>query len=94
MCNRNTLLIGGKRVKRFFLLNIRVFCRVRPLLENEINLGHKMCLLFPNDNFVEIFNHVPSSSSSNAMKTSSKVFEFDRVYEPHTPQGNQFLSNP
>ena len=42
----------------------------------------------------QIFNHVPSSSSSNAMKTSSKVFEFDRVYEPHTQQGNQFLSNP
>ncbi|KAI9503508.1 P-loop containing nucleoside triphosphate hydrolase protein [Coemansia spiralis] len=67
--------------------NIRVFCRVRPLLSEEKNASASLPINFPecdDNNEIEL-----AQSSENALgKTTSKVFpfKFDRVFAPQSSQ--------
>jgi len=65
-----------------FAGNIRVFCRARPLFEDE---GPSV-VEFPDDYTISV--NTGHESSSNAKKD----FEFDRVYGPHVGQGKMILS--
>ncbi|KAK7346054.1 hypothetical protein VNO80_20567 [Phaseolus coccineus] len=60
--------------------NIRVFCRARPLFEDE---GPSV-VEFPDDYTISV--NTGDESSSNAKKD----FEFDRVYGPHVGQAELF----
>jgi len=56
--------------------NIRVFCRVRPLLKFELDQGDTSCLKFPYDNALIVTDE----------KTTEHPFDFDRVYNIDTRQ--------
>jgi len=56
--------------------NIRVFCRVRPLLKFELDQGDTSCLKFPYDNALIVTDE----------KTTEHPFDFDRVYNTGTRQ--------
>jgi len=56
--------------------NIRVFCRVRPLLKFELDLNDTSCLKFPFENSLVVTDE----------KTTEHPFDFDRVYSPNTRQ--------
>merc|ERR1719229_1888177 len=60
--------------------NIRVFCRVRPLLGGELKSGKKTSLIFPVEEDFVI--EVPSELATEGKFT----FEYDRVYKPKTSQ--------
>ncbi|KAG5507000.1 hypothetical protein JKF63_05746 [Porcisia hertigi] len=60
--------------------NIRVYCRVRPLLPKEIADGHKNVMSFPSQGEVKFMD-------SNGRP---KIFEFDEVYSPAVPQASVF----
>jgi len=63
--------------------NIRVFCRVRPILAVELETGDETCVdiaEYPVDN--EIVLHKDEATSNR--------FEFDAVYEPSTTQEHVF----
>lgn len=57
--------------------NIKVFCRTRPLFEDE---GPSV-VEFPDDFTIRI------SANDDNFSNSKKDFEFDRVYGPHVGQG-------
>ncbi|ORX73543.1 kinesin-domain-containing protein [Linderina pennispora] len=71
--------------------NIRVFCRVRPLLGSEKEMADDLPISFPvcdDDNELEVVQ-----GSENAMgKTTSKTFpfKFDRVFSPTATQDEVF----
>ncbi|ETO31642.1 hypothetical protein RFI_05478 [Reticulomyxa filosa] len=56
--------------------NIRVFCRVRPLLPFEIKKGYSECITFP----------VEGSMLIKDDKDQQLKFDFDQVYTPQTSQ--------
>jgi len=56
--------------------NIRVFCRVRPLLQFELDLKDTSCLTFPYENSLIVTDE----------KTTEHPFDFDRVYTSTTRQ--------
>jgi len=56
--------------------NIRVFCRVRPLLPFEIKKGYGECITFPEEGSLMIKDD----------KDQNLKFEFDQVYIPATTQ--------
>nr|CAJ2471146.1 unnamed protein product [Leishmania braziliensis] len=60
--------------------NIRVYCRVRPMLQREIDGGHKDVMSYPSQDEVKF---VDSSGRP-------KLFEFDEVYPPSAPQSRVF----
>lgn len=57
--------------------NVKVFCRVRPLFEEE---GPDI-VEFPDDNTLRI------NTEDESLSNPKKDFEFDRVYGPHVGQG-------
>jgi len=64
-----------------FAGNIRVFCRTRPLFEDE---GSSV-VEFPDDYTIRV------NTGDESLSNSKKEFEFDRVYGPHVGQGNMVL---
>jgi len=60
--------------------NIRVFCRVRPLLRWEIDKGLGSCIHFPHAE--DFILEVPSKDAIGG----KFVFEYDRVYKPNAQQ--------
>ncbi|KAK9166861.1 hypothetical protein Scep_002052 [Stephania cephalantha] len=60
--------------------NIKVFCRVRPLFEDE----GVSAVEFPDDFTIRI------TTGDNLISNPKKDFEFDRVYGPHVGQGELF----
>ncbi|KAJ1442165.1 Spindle pole body-associated protein Vik1/Cik1, microtubule binding domain [Sesbania bispinosa] len=60
--------------------NIRVFCRTRPLFEDE---GPSV-VEFPDDYTICV------NTSDESLSNSKKDFEFDRVYGPHVGQAELF----
>jgi len=56
--------------------NIRVFCRVRPLLPFEISKGYSECITFPTEGALLVKDD----------KDQQIKFEFDQVYTPQTSQ--------
>ncbi|KAK9096692.1 hypothetical protein Sjap_022189 [Stephania japonica] len=60
--------------------NIKVFCRVRPLFEDE----GVSAVEFPDDFTIRI------NTGDNLISNPKKDFEFDRVYGPHVGQGELF----
>ncbi|XP_016201049.1 kinesin-like protein KIN-14B isoform X3 [Arachis ipaensis] len=60
--------------------NIRVFCRTRPLFEDE---GPSV-IEFPNDFTIHV------NTGDESLSNSKKDFEFDRVYGPHVGQAELF----
>ncbi|KAF5747327.1 geminivirus Rep-interacting motor protein-like isoform X1 [Tripterygium wilfordii] len=62
--------------------NIKVFCRTRPLFEDE---GPSV-VEFPDDCTIR----VNTGSGSDNISTPKKDFEFDRVYGPHVGQAELF----
>ncbi|WVZ22657.1 hypothetical protein V8G54_001201 [Vigna mungo] len=60
--------------------NIRVFCRARPLFEDE---GASV-VEFPNDYTVSV------NTGDESLSNAKKDFEFDRVYGPHVGQAELF----
>lgn len=61
--------------------NIRVFCRVRPILKKEIEHGHRKAITFPGDGNLEIHNEDRNSHQS---------FSFDEVFKPSITQTQIF----
>ncbi|KAL2662407.1 hypothetical protein GLYMA_02G041400v4 [Glycine max] len=60
--------------------NIRVFCRTRPLFEDE---GSSV-VEFPDDYTIRV------NTGDESLSNSKKEFEFDRVYGPHVGQAELF----
>ncbi|XP_010277486.1 PREDICTED: kinesin-like protein KIN-14A isoform X2 [Nelumbo nucifera] len=60
--------------------NIKVFCRTRPLFENE----GLSCIEFPDDFTIRV------NTTDDSLSNPKKDFEFDRVYGPHVGQGELF----
>ncbi|XP_050204784.1 kinesin-like protein KIN-14A isoform X2 [Mercurialis annua] len=60
--------------------NIKVFCRARPLFEDE---GPSI-IEFPDDCIIRV------STGDDTIANPKKDFEFDRVYGPHVGQGELF----
>ncbi|XP_014492749.1 kinesin-like protein KIN-14B [Vigna radiata var. radiata] len=60
--------------------NIRVFCRARPLFEDE---GASV-VEFPNDYTISV------NTGDESLSNAKKDFEFDRVYGPHVGQAELF----
>lgn len=60
-----------------FAGNIKVFCRTRPLFEDE---GSSV-VEFPDDYTIRV------NTGDESLSNSKKEFEFDRVYGPHVGQG-------
>ena len=57
--------------------NIKVFCRARPLFEDE-----GPCIIeFPDDCTIRV------NTGDDTIANPKKDFEFDRVYGPHVGQG-------
>lgn len=56
--------------------NIRVFCRVRPLLPFELEKKYKSCIKFPEEGKLVVKDE----------KGGNNSFEFDQVYSPDTNQ--------
>jgi len=61
--------------------NIRVFCRVRPLLPFELNKGYRSCVTFPEEG--QLIVHQADKKSDDIIE---HFFEFDQVYDPETSQ--------
>ena len=64
-----------------FAGNIRVFCRTRPLFEEE---GPSV-IEFPDDYTIRV------NTGDESLSNTKKDFEFDRVYGPHVGQGKMVL---
>ncbi|RDX77860.1 Kinesin-like protein KIN-14A, partial [Mucuna pruriens] len=60
--------------------NIRVFCRTRPLFEDE----GRSVVEFPDDYTIRV------NTGDESLSNSKKEFEFDRVYGPHVGQAELF----
>ncbi|KAL6554907.1 Kinesin-like protein KIN-14A [Orobanche gracilis] len=60
--------------------NVKVFCRVRPLFEDE----GPYVVEFPDDYTVRIY------TGDDSLSNPKKDFEFDRVYGPHVGQATLF----
>lgn len=60
--------------------NIRVYCRVRPMLQKELDGGYTDVMTFPTEDEVKF-----TDASGRP-----KLFEFDEVYSPKDPQSRVF----
>jgi len=61
--------------------NVRVFCRVRPLLGHEMRKGYTSCLDFPEKDQLNV-----ALFDKKSNQTYSHFFEFDKVYPPNSSQ--------
>lgn len=61
---------------------IRVFCRCRPISNEEVNRGNKVCIAFPDDFTVVI--------TGTTREKKGKEFQFDKVYQPKSLQIDVF----
>jgi len=61
--------------------NIRVFCRVRPLLPFELDQGYRSCVTFPEEG--QLIVHQADKKSDDIIE---HYFEFDQVYNPDSTQ--------
>jgi hypothetical protein len=79
--------------------NIRVFCRVRPMADDEKRAGEQAVVSFGEDNAITIGPPASASASSAAAALSggaptvvrAESFEFDRVYDQRSTQEGVFL---
>ncbi|ORC92506.1 C-terminal motor kinesin [Trypanosoma theileri] len=60
--------------------NIRVYCRVRPMLQTELKDGHKNVMQFPSTDELKLVDQ----------NGRPKLYEFDEVYPPEAPQSKVF----
>ncbi|KAH9589199.1 Kinesin motor domain [Trypanosoma melophagium] len=60
--------------------NIRVYCRVRPMLKNELKDGHTNVMQFPSSDELKLVDQ----------NGRLKLYEFDEVYPPDAPQSKVF----
>jgi hypothetical protein len=58
--------------------NIRVFTRIRPLSESEINNGETNTIKF---------------IDQQAIAVNDKIFEFDKCFDPNSTQGKKIKNN-
>mmetsp|Transcript_88 Transcript_88/g.270 ORF Transcript_88/g.270 Transcript_88/m.270 type:complete len:878 (-) Transcript_88:200-2833(-) len=76
-----------KERKRLFNLvqelkgNIRVYCRVRPLLPHELERGETNIVTFPAEGELSLYDDV---------KMAGRLFEFEKVFQPHNQQVDIF----
>ena len=71
--------------------NIRVFCRVRPVVEQEKSAGNNMAdsvVQFPGDERIRVCTPTYYQGSSAAVRVSA--FEFDKTFEPSSSQEQVF----
>ncbi|KAI8912758.1 P-loop containing nucleoside triphosphate hydrolase protein, partial [Gorgonomyces haynaldii] len=69
--------------------NIRVFCRVRPLMESEkAEVGEIAHLSFAEETSIELIQSMESASGSKLSK--SYPFTFDKVFQPESTQKQVF----
>merc|ERR1719483_1481221 len=61
--------------------NIRVFCRVRPMLQFEIKKGYRSCITFPEEG--QLIIHQANKKSDDIIE---HFFEFDQVYNTGASQ--------
>jgi len=61
--------------------NIRVYCRVRPLSQEEVNSEEISAIGFPESDVLSIINPISSQSKS---------FEFEKVFDPNSSQEEVF----
>lgn len=66
---------------KLFVGNVRVFCRARPLFEDE----GASAVEFPDNYTIRV------NTGDESLSLSKKDFEFDRVYGPQVGQGNIVL---
>jgi len=66
--------------------NIRVFCRVRPLLPHEKTANQEEVLEFPGNDQLSIGRRQADKTSI----ASDRTFQFDRVFAQHTSQAEVF----
>merc|ERR1719510_558693 len=66
--------------------NIRVFCRVRPLLPFETKKGYRSCVTFPEEG--QLIVHQADKKTEDIIE---HFFEFDQVYNPETSQEDACL---
>ena len=71
------MVIFIKKPKLFVSGNIKVFCRTRPLFEDE---GTSV-VEFPDDCTIRV------NTGDDSISNPKRDFEFDRVYGPHVGQG-------
>ena len=71
------MVIFIKKPKLFVSGNIKVFCRTRPLFEDE---GISV-VEFPDDCTIRV------NTGDDSISNPKRDFEFDRVYGPHVGQG-------
>ncbi|KZT64495.1 kinesin-domain-containing protein [Daedalea quercina L-15889] len=71
--------------------NIRVFCRVRPLLPSDLPPRAKAQIVFPDKmDHKEIVLSSSSESATGQERKDEWAFAFDRVFEPHSSQAEVF----
>lgn len=64
-----------------FAGSIRIFCRTRPLFEDE---GPSV-VDFPDDYTIRV------NTGDESLANSKKDYEFDKVYGPHVGQGKMII---
>ena len=60
---------------------IRVYCRCRPMKQNEIDLGSNVCVTFPDQYTLSVYNQ---------NKNLTKTWQFDACFPPSTSQETVF----
>ena len=88
----------SKRIKLFDALqdlrgNIRVFCRVRPLLQKEVDKGDTNCIEYLGATQLMIIRNKDMDESKNVLssqKQYGKSYTFDRVFGPNVDQNRIF----
>merc|ERR1719323_2683887 len=71
--------------------NIRVFCRMRPLLEEEMEKGHdSKHVSITSEKNMELTKNDGDKSIAGGSKNAKYEFEFDRVFAPTAEQGEVY----
>jgi len=71
--------------------NIRVFCRMRPLLEEEKDKGHdSKHVSITSEKNMELTKNDGDKSIAGGSKNAKYEFEFDRVFAPSAGQGEVY----